>query len=43
LIYFVVVYFSWDAIFIILKSFSLTGLFSLILVLLISSLSRPTK
>jgi rod shape-determining protein MreD len=43
LIYFVVVYFSWDAFSLILKSTSLTAFFSLLLVVIISSLFKPTK
>jgi len=40
LIYFVVVYFSWDALYLILKNTFLSSIFSLILILLINSLYR---
>jgi len=43
LIYFFVLYFSWDAILLILKGTFLTTLFSLILILILSSFSRSTK
>jgi len=43
LIYFFVLYFSWDAILLILKGTFLTTLFSLILILILTSFSRPTK
>jgi len=43
LIYFFVLYFSWDAILLILKGTLLTTLFSLILILILTSFSRPTK
>jgi len=43
LIYFFVLYFSWDAILLILKGTFLTTLFSLILILILISFSRPTK
>jgi len=38
-----VLYFSWDAILLILKGTLLTTLFSLILILILTSFSRPTK
>lgn len=43
LIYFIVVYFSWDAFSLILKSTALTAFFSLLLIVIISSLFKSTK
>ena len=42
-VYFTIAYFSWDAILLILKGTLFTTLFSLTLILIISSFSRPAK
>ena len=43
LIYFIFVYFSWDALYLILKNTFLSSIFSLILVILINSLYRTKQ